>query len=96
MCNDHNFNAATDDTIASGTDPGCKTQTAIGGTGGGVFDLSGNIKEWVLAHLPNQDPIRGGASDNVDTGTTCPLNFTLADDTFFFPNVGFRCCRLAQ
>ena len=88
VCNDHNFSAANDNTIPSGTDASCHTTT-------GVFDMSGNVKEWVLAHLPGQDPIRGGAADNLDTGTTCRLlNFTLADDSFFFPNVGFRCCRV--
>jgi hypothetical protein len=94
VCNDHNFSATNDDTIPSGSDPSCKTQTALGGNGGDVFDMSGNVKEWALAHQPGEDPIRGGAADNEDTGTTCPLNFTLADDTFFFPNVGFRCCRV--
>jgi hypothetical protein len=58
-----------------------------------VFDLSGNVKEWTAARAPGQNPIRGGASNNEVTGLTCGLNFTLADDTFFFPNVGFRCCR---
>ena len=32
-------------------------------------------------------------NDDTANGISCPLNFTLADDTFFFPNVGFRCCR---
>jgi hypothetical protein len=86
ICNDHAFNAGADATIPTGTDSGCHTTT-------GVFDMSGNVKEWALAHQPGQNPIRGGAANNTDSGTTCPLNFTLADDTFFFPNVGFRCCR---
>jgi hypothetical protein len=58
-----------------------------------IFDLSGNVKEWTLAHVPGENPIRGGASNNTGEGISCPLNFTLADDTFFFPNIGFRCCR---
>ena len=86
VCNDHNFSAADDNAILTGTAPGCHTTT-------GEFDMSGNVKEWALARQPNEDPIRGGASNNDDNGTTCALNFTLADDTFFFPNVGFRCCR---
>jgi Putative metal-binding motif len=58
-----------------------------------AFDMSGNVKEWTAATVTGQNPIRGGASNNEVTGLTCGLNFTLADDSFFFPNVGFRCCR---
>jgi hypothetical protein len=57
------------------------------------FDMSGNVKEWVLAHQSAQNPIRGGAANNTGVGISCALNFTLADDTFFFTNVGFRCCK---
>jgi hypothetical protein len=62
-------------------------------TGTGAFDMSGNVREWTLAHSPGENPIRGGASNGTADGISCPLNFTLADDTFFFPNIGFRCCR---
>lgn len=58
-----------------------------------AFDMSGNAKEWTAARAAGQNPLRGGASNNEVAGTTCGLNFTLANDTFFFPNVGFRCCR---
>jgi hypothetical protein len=58
-----------------------------------AYDMSGNVKEWAQARAPGQNPLRGGASNNEVLGTTCSLNFTLADDAFFFPNVGFRCCR---
>ena len=58
-----------------------------------VFDLSGNAKEWVQARAAGQNPLRGGSANNAVNGLTCKINFTLADDTFFFPNVGFRCCR---
>lgn len=58
-----------------------------------TFDMSGNVKEWTQARQPGQNPLRGGSSNNIADGTSCALNFTLADDQFFFPNVGFRCCR---
>ncbi len=58
-----------------------------------AFDMSGNVKEWTTARTTQQNPIRGGSANNDVSGLTCKLNFTLADDDFFFPNVGFRCCR---
>lgn len=60
---------------------------------GQVFDLSGNLKEWTYARAPGINPIRGGSYNNTAGGTTCQFDFTAADDNFFFPNVGFRCCR---
>lgn len=60
---------------------------------GHVFDMSGNVREWTLAHTPGENPIKGGASNGTAQGISCALNFTLGDDSFFFPNVGFRCCR---
>jgi hypothetical protein len=78
-----------DGVLATGTLPACFANHA----GQDAFDMSGNVKEWTLARAANQNPLRGGASDNEVIGTTCQINFSLADDTFFFPNVGFRCCR---
>jgi len=80
--------SVTDNLLPTGSLSAC-----LSTTGGGIFDMSGNAKEWVLAHQPGQNPIRGGSANNIGNGISCPLNFTLADDTFFFTNVGFRCCR---
>ena len=63
------------------------------GNGGGIFDLSGNVKEWTAERFDQANPIRGGAYNNLAQGISCGLAFTLADDDFFFNNVGFRCCR---
>ena len=35
-----------------------------------AYDMSGNVKEWTLARTPGQNPLRGGASNNVVTGLT--------------------------
>jgi hypothetical protein len=88
VCNDHDLDPANDDVHATRSLASCRSLT-----GANPFDLSGNVKEWTLAHIPGQNPIRGGASNNTPDGISCPLNFTLANDTFFFPNIGFRCCR---
>jgi len=58
-----------------------------------VFDMSGNVKEWTAERSANQNPIRGGSANNEVDGLSCGLDFTLANDQFFFPNVGFRCCK---
>lgn len=79
-----------DEILPAGALPQC--QAAWGG-GQSVFDLSGNVREWTAARTPGANPIRGGTSNNTATGISCALAFTLADDAFFFPNVGFRCCR---
>ena len=58
-----------------------------------AFDLTGNVKEWTAERTPGVNPARGGASNNEEQGLTCANAFTAANDSFFFPNVGFRCCR---
>jgi hypothetical protein len=88
-CNGHDYDATQDATIPTGTATQCFAN--FGTTG--PYDLSGNVKEWAFAHQPGENPIRGGSSASTSVGIDCPLDFTLADDTFFFPDVGFRCCR---
>jgi hypothetical protein len=82
-------NGDQDDTLATGFSAACHAEH----TTGDVFDMSGNVKEWTQARVFGQNPLRGGSSNNAVNGLTCKLNFTLADNEFFFPNVGFRCCR---
>ena len=90
--NDYDTNPATvadDDAILpTGSMPMC-TETWMTRP---VYDLSGNVKEWTTARSLGINPIRGGASNNTSTGISCDFNFTLANDAFQFPNVGFRCC----
>jgi len=96
ICNDDEYDTnpvATgdqDDILPTGSMLQC---FANGAGTADAYDMSGNVREWTAARAAGQNPIRGGSSNTSVTGTTCGLNFTLANDTFFFPNVGFRCCR---
>ena len=95
-CNGQDYDPSTDSTLPTGSLGSCYANDGAltGGTSNDhAFDMSGNVKEWTAAHQSGENPIRGGASNNTDVGIDCPLNFTLADDTFFFTNVGFRCCK---
>ena len=82
-------NGDQDDMLATAWNAACHAEHGAND----VFDMSGNAKEWTTARAPNQNPLRGGSANNAINGLTCKLSFTLADNTFFFPNVGFRCCR---
>ncbi len=62
------------------------------GAAGRVYDLSGNVKEWALARAAGVNPLRGGSMNNTSGGLRCDFDFTVANDTFSFQNVGFRCC----
>ena len=76
--------------VATGSMASCNTDW---GAAGKIYDLSGNVKEWAAARSPGINPLRGGAYNNPPGGATCNLKFVVADDTFLFGDVGFRCCR---
>jgi hypothetical protein len=62
----------------------------------GLFDLSGNLKEWTNDHqgtAPNDGyTVRGGSYDNAAPGLRCDFTFAVMPTTFYYPNLGFRCC----
>jgi hypothetical protein len=61
-----------------------------------IFDMSGNAKEWAQSATgdpPSTRRLRGGSFNNTVNGISCNFRFAVADDTFQFQNVGFRCCR---
>ena len=93
VCNGHDYDANADATLPSGTAGSCIANFGTVMNPVGPNDMSGNVKEWTMAHVPGENPIRGGAASDTSIGIDCALNFTLGDDTFFFPDVGFRCCR---
>jgi hypothetical protein len=80
-----------DSLIATGSLANCYASWGAAATAH-IFDMSGNAKEWTQARSAGVNPLRGGSFNNILDGSTCTFNFTVADDTFQFPNVGYRCC----
>ncbi|MDH5671786.1 MAG: MopE-related protein [Myxococcales bacterium] len=62
-------------------------------TDGNIHDMSGNLQEWTNTEAAaGQYEIRGGSYNDVEGGRACGFDFSVAPDTFKFPNTGFRCC----
>ncbi len=60
----------------------------------GVFDLSGNLKEWTDDSVDGLRPVRGGGYEsNLPGGLTCGQRQDLKDGDFHHATIGFRCCR---
>jgi hypothetical protein len=61
-----------------------------------THDQSGNLKEWVndprCTASGTVHTLRGGSFDNHETGLTCDFDFAVAQASYSFLNVGFRCC----
>ncbi|MET0390636.1 MAG: MopE-related protein, partial [Polyangiales bacterium] len=66
--------------------------------GSGVFDMSGNLKEWTRNPPPGTTlpagvhQLRGGSYNNLEGGRRCDFDFAVGDTNFRVPNTGFRCC----
>ncbi len=95
-CNGEDFDgdpvAAGDQDVVltTGSLAACFSEQSAGGQ---LFDMSGNIKEWTAQRAPGVNPLRGGSFNNTEVGISCQFDFLTADDSFFLPNIGFRCCR---
>ncbi len=62
---------------------------------GQIFELSGNVKEYVMQRSTGGIPVRGGATNNTQDGLRCDFDFSVWPNNSAFTNVGFRCCRSA-
>ncbi len=61
---------------------------------GGVFDLSGNLKEWTSERRGQLGVVRGGGYEsNLEAGLTCGQQDDLKAPIFRHATIGFRCCR---
>jgi hypothetical protein len=82
--------------LATGTAYGCPPPPSSACVSPwGALDLSGNLKEWTATRVSVTSPvyrIRGGSYDSIAAGLTCTFNFVSAEETYFYGNLGFRCC----
>ena len=89
-CNgyDYGVNHGGAGPVDTGTLSGCQRA--------GVYDLSGNLKEWVRDG--GDFEVRGGAYNNVSDGSNAPglqcdgTSPMPADTEVHLPSIGFRCC----
>jgi len=84
---------ADDDVLlATGARPMCVADD-------GLFDLSGNLKEWTDEITGETGGgvdiavLRGGAYDTPDLGATCAFRSSRAAVDTVLPTIGFRCCK---
>lgn len=71
-----------------------KVQSVLGCVGGvaGLFDMSGNVREWEDACDGDNCRVRGGSYDDSEADLSCAASITLdryTTDAF----TGFRCCK---
>ena len=60
----------------------------------GIYDLSGNLKEWVNDGIDNLRSVRGGSFEtDTDTALTCQNAGDYKAANFQHRSIGFRCCR---
>jgi len=104
-CNgwDYNKNAGVT-TLATGVVSTCVSQQSTTVTGDELYDMSGNVKEWVITSTttPYTYEMRGGAynTPSFTVGTTtsapdlqCDASVPAPATAVRLPSVGFRCCR---
>jgi len=92
-CNGHDVSASpgdpdTDALAATGSYESCYSPHGSEG----VFDLSGNAKEWTTGTGGTGQPVRGGAYNDLSGGLECGATFARANEDVRLPSIGFRCC----
>ena len=73
--------------------------TCVGGESG-LFDMSGNVREWTTEQRGTTEPpqstpiyvVRGGAYHTPALGLSCTFDYSLAVQNVALPAIGFRCC----
>jgi hypothetical protein len=88
------LDASTGAVVATGTFSGCE------GGDAGLFDMSGNVREWTTEKSGTTGGttprdiyvVRGGAYHTPAPGLTCGFDLSQAVEDVVLPAVGFRCC----
>src|SRR6266540_3197553 len=110
-CNGWDYpKAATATTLAGGAATGCVSDLSTA-SGDELYDMSGNVKEWVLSTTTTTGPfeLRGGAYDIASfidntvvpavrkaPGLQCDASVPAPATAVRLPSVGFRCCLTGQ
>src|SRR6266540_158837 len=110
-CNGWDYpKAATATTLAGGAATGCVSDLSTA-SGDELYDMSGNVKEWVLSTKTTNGPfeLRGGAYDIASfidntvvpavrkaPGLQCDASVPAPATAVRLPSVGFRCCLTGQ
>ena len=106
-CNGYDYTkAAGVTTLATGAATACISDPSSA-TNDELYDMSGNVKEWVLSTTTTTGPyeMRGGAYDiasftvgGVTTapGLQCDASIPAPTTAVRLPSVGFRCCLTGQ
>jgi protein-disulfide isomerase/uncharacterized membrane protein len=71
--------------VYTGEMPGCVTPT-------GIYDLTGNVEEWV-GESPEKAVLLGGAWDTTEDHARCYRRNDTFGPGYASPRTGFRCCR---
>ena len=92
QCNGKDYYPTKDEVFATGTASTCVSTDM-------AYDLAGNLKEWTNDPKSDGTPpdpdgytVRGGAYDTSFEGLKCNNTFAVMPASFYFPNLGFRCC----
>ncbi len=94
-CNGADLNPTKPGVIPTGQAAMCSTGTTADD---GVFDMSGNVREWVVSKAGTEEyELRGGAyniaSFDMDApGLKCAAAIPAPTASVRLPSVGFRCC----
>jgi hypothetical protein len=97
-CNGRAYDAAADAALTTNLPATCVSTW----TGGTIFNMSGNLKEWTATDFSGGNPtgyeIKGGAYDTPSingfgAGLSCNYDLPAPGATLQIPTLGFRCCK---